>query len=522
MTRPGNCRCRAPMLLSVAAFAGIVCVFAAATRVLADTPASDAARVSAAVDAVFAQAWEDAGIEPAPLADDGMFLRRVYLDLLGGIPEIGEVREFLADTQPDKRRRIIEALLERPEHARHLANVWRDVLLPRRVDPNTSQSFEQWLQTQFRDGLPYDELVRRILLAQGSLGGSPPVLYYAALDTKPSELAASTSQVFLGIQIRCAECHDHPFAAWKQDDFWSYAAFFGQLNGPAEMNGADLTDQPTGEVLHPTTQAAVAPRLLSDQEVVIPAEQTRREFLAEWLTDKSNPYFARATVNRVWSLCFGRGLVQPVDDFDDQRNPPSHPEVLAILAEDFVAHDFDLSRVFRIIAGTQAYQRTSSAETDEARLRAYAVMPVRSLAPKQVYESMVRAAGRRIAVEGDEARLASQRLDFITQIDAPTRQATEFQGGIPQTLTMLNGPLVDELTSPWSSDLIAALADSPFLSDAERIDTIFLATLTRFPTPEQRARTLAWIQQGPAEHSAQAYSDLLWALLNSTDFVLNR
>ena len=513
--------------VAAVALAALLSLVSASTADEAPAAKVSAAEVSRQIDALIEKRWNDAGVEAASQADDATFLRRLSLDLTGIIPEVGEVRTFLADQRPDKRERIVDELLARPRHATHLANLWRDVLLPRSIPESTSLAFQNWMQTRFRAGVAYDEFVREILLANGSLGKAPQLLYFAALNTKPSELAASSSRVFLGVQIRCAECHDHPFAAWKQDDFWGFAAFFSRVRGPSEMGGgADVADVSSGEVQNPTTKKTVAPRLLGADKPFTPMasakQEPRRSQVVAWMTDSHNPYFARAAVNRVWSILMGRGLVHPVDNLDE-NNPATHPEVLDLLASDFVASGYDLRRVFRIVAGTRVYQLASSTDATPERLAQYAVMPVRSLSSKQIYDCLVQATGRRDVAASGAARGLEQRLEFLRQIDAPTREATEFQGGIPQTLTMLNGPFVTELTSPWSSDIVAALADSPYLTDDERIDTLFLATLTQVPTSPQRAKWKDWVARHTKENdAAQPLSDLLWGLVNSSEFVLNR
>ena len=484
----------------------------------------DPAVVITQIDELFRQAWARDGVEPAPTTDDAAFLRRLSLDLTGIIPEIGEVRTFLADRRADKRARAIEEFLTRPRHATHLANQWRDVLLPRTVPESTSVAFENWMQTQFLAKTPYDKFVSELLLARGTVGQTPQTLYYAALNSKPSELAASSSRVFLGVQIRCAECHDHPFTAWKQDDFWSYAAFFARVRGPSNMGGpAEVTEAVSGEVRNPATQKSVSPRFLGGAAPETGATaEPRRTQLVRWITQPDNPYFARAAVNRAWSMMFGRGLVHPVDNLDE-NNPPTHPEVLDLLAKDFASHGYDLRRLFGILAGTRVYQLASSPEGGDRAIKSYAAMSVRSLSSKQIYDGMIRATGRREPLEAAAQQVAQQRSEFLAQIDAPTREATEFQGGIPQTLTMLNGPLMTELTSPWTSDLVAALVDSPFLTDEQRIETLYLATLTRSPTSPQLARSLEWLQQNSRDgDKAQPLADLLWALVNSSEFALNR
>lgn len=489
--------------------------------------------VSREIDRIFEAAWQKQGVEPASPTDDASFLRRLSLDLTGIIPEVGEVRGFLADPRPDKRAKKVDELLARPRHATHLANQWREILLPRSIPESTSLAFQNWMQTRFREGIAYDQFVREILLTSGPLANAPQGLYFAALNSKPSELAASSSRVFLGVQIRCAECHDHPFTEWKQDDFWSYAAFFARVRGPSEMGGAaDVTDASSGEVQNPTTKKTVPPRFLGVAAAKTETEpktdkgsaklEPRRKQIVDWMTANENPYFARAAANRVWSLLFGRGLVHPVDNLDE-NNPPSHPEVLNLLAADFARSRFDLQRMFRVLAGTKVYQLASSPHAEPERLAAYAVMPVRSLSAKQVYDCLVQATGRRQPAAAENGHVLEQRLEFLKQIEAPTREPTDFQGGIPQTLTMLNGPFVTELTSSWSSDLVAALEDSPFLSRDDRIDTLYLATLTRLPDSRQRSKITSWIDaHAQGKDTTQPLSDLLWGLVNSSEFVLNR
>ncbi len=484
-------------------------------------PANDAtADITRQIDAIFAEAWRAQGVTPTERTGDAAFIRRVTLDLTGIIPEVGEVRAFLADERPDKRERLIDELLQRPRHSAHLAGLWREVLLPRTVEPSLAAGFENWLQDRFLTNQPYDELVREILLARGGFGQSPPVTYYAALNTSPSELAASTSRAFLGVQIRCAECHDHPFTDWKQADFWGLAAFFARTRGPGDMYGsAALDDGPSGEVQIPKTTQTVAPALLDGAQVELTAGEPRRSVLARWMTADENPYFAHAAVNRVWSILFGRGLVQPVDDFG-AHNPATHEAVLDLLARDFIAHDYNLQRTFRIVAATDLYQLSSvPAAGDNSPLVTYTSMPVRSLSARQVYECLIQAAGRRDPADRAASNVYAERIAFVTEVEAPTRQATEFQGGIPQALTLLNGPLVTGLTDPQQSDRVAALVDNPFLSSEERIEVLFLATLSRPPEPGELQGTLEWLKR--SNDQAQALSDTLWALLNSSEFILN-
>lgn len=487
----------------------------------AEQPALERPEVVAAkVNGLFEASWKGVHVETAPLADDAVFLRRVTLDLTGLIPTVGEVRTFLADMRPDKRQHVVADLLSRPRHASHLAFLWREVLLPKTADATAADAFEAWLQTRFQKNVPYDRVVTDILTARGTLVQSEPAIFFAANNSKPEELAASSSRAFLGLQVRCAQCHDHPFAPWKQDDFWRFAAFYARVQGPTGRGDqTPVSDQTEGEVRHPKTLKALVPRFLDGREFSETTSEPRRAVLARWVTSPDNPYFARAAVNRVWWLFFGRGLVQPVDDLGPHTNP-THPEVLEVLAADFIASGFDLRRTMQIVAATKPYQLASASTGDDRGWEIdYSAMPVRSLSARQVYDALLQAAGQREAT----AQAARERQMFLDQFDAPTRDPLEYQGGIPQVLSLLNGPLVARLTDPTTGDLIAALADSPFLTDRQRIETLFLATVSRLPRDREGEQAQKVMQSKRApEARAQALGDILWALLNSSDFVLNQ
>lgn len=453
-----------------------------------------------------------------------MFLRRATLDLTGLIPTVVEVRGFLGDTKPDKRRRLVAELLRRPRHARRLAAVWREILLPQNTEETAALAFENWLQDKFRENTPYDALVRELLTATGSSAQAVPVIFFASNQTKPEDLAASTSKAFLGLQVRCAQCHDHPFTQWKQADFWSFAAFFARTQGPANVRDSrPVLDGPDGEVRHPKTLKVLLPKLMDGPEYTETTSEPRRAVLARWITARDNPYFARAVVNRAWWLLFGRGLVQPVDDLGS-HNPGTHSAVLDLLAQDFVEHNYDLLRTLEVIAGTKAYQVSSlSSKEDTNPDESYATMLVRSLTPQQVYDAVLQAAGERESLDRPTPEAVAERRAFLLQLDAPTGQPTEYHGGIPQALMLLNGPLVGRLTNPATGDFLAALIDSPFLNDEQRVETLFLATLSRLPKSVERERTQKLLAAKSTESArAQVWGDVLWALLNSGEFVLNR
>jgi hypothetical protein len=259
-----------------------VCLVASMTDLAsADEPER---AMTARIDTLTKQAWKAAGVEPVRPATDAEFLRRAYLDLTGVTPSVGEVRAFLSVKSPD-RSALIRKLLEKPNHAQHLANKWRDVMLPRNSNAvrfGQAASFENWLQGHFADNTPYDDMVRELLTATGRVNQSGPVLYYTALELKPEELAASTSRIFLGVQIQCAQCHDHPFDHWKQKDFWGYAAFFSQLRRSTNRQQTvqfKVADIETGDVKLPETDTVVHPSFLGEP-MTDEVTGTRRQVLS--------------------------------------------------------------------------------------------------------------------------------------------------------------------------------------------------------------------------------------------------
>ncbi|MCO6454454.1 MAG: DUF1553 domain-containing protein [Pirellulaceae bacterium] len=497
------------------------------------------AEMAARVDSMLAERWAQEGLEPAPAASDAEFLRRAWLDLCGMIPpindgdEVSGIRDFLSSTAPDKRARLIEALLARPTHAAHLANLWKNVMLP--ADSNVLRfggdaGFESWLRGKFADNVPYDQLVSELLLATGQANQTGPALFYTALELKPEELAASTSRIFLGTQIQCAQCHDHPFDHWTRRDFWSYAAFFARLQKPAQPQQVafQVSDAASGEVTLPESDEVIAPAFLGGGSSPDDGPASRRARLAEWLTSADNPYFARATVNRVWGLLFGRGLVDPVDDLG-AHNPPSHPELLDALATYFAETGYDLRGLFRTLASTRAYQLSSrSSPGDDQRPELFARMAIKSLTAEQLYDCLSEAMRRRESPQPGQAqfgavRVADQsRQAFLARFRAPAQGATEYEAGIPQALALMNGANIRQATDLSQSDLLKAL-DSPVFSTTEqRVEALFLSALSRLPNNDEREKFVEYVDSGGGRgDSRQALSDVLWALLNSAEFVLN-
>jgi hypothetical protein len=485
---------------------------------------SAAAEISGSerVDERLAARWIEQGVEPAAPADDGELLRRLYLDLTGVIPTVWETRAYLTDARPEKRGELIDRLLLSPAHATHLADIWRDLMLPRKFDPNQTAGLvglQNWLRRQFVDNRRYDRVVADLLVATGG-DASGPALFYTAVGLKPEELGAATARIFLGVRLDCAQCHNHPFERWTQQDFWGYAAFFARLEQRTRSaSSMRLVDAESGEVRLPDSQTIV-PARYPGGTVVDPQERgTRREQLAIWMVSHDNPYLARATVNLVWAQLFGRGLVEPLDDFGE-HNPASHPQLLEELAEAFMSSGYDLRQLYRNLANTRAYQLSSRAAGAADRpADLFAQMAVKTLTPEQLYDSLSRMALQTAATSRD--RLADPlRQAFLVKMQTQTPSATDFELGVPQALTLLNGPELNRVTDAAQSGLLAAL-EAPFLNDPQRVEVAFLATLSRWPRDNERAHFIEYVESTPSVQRTRALGDVVWALVNSAEFALN-
>lgn len=468
----------------------------------------------AQIDAALAEQWQAAGVTPSPPASDAEFLRRIYLDLTGVIPRVSQVREFLGDQDPEKRVKLIDRLLESPAHATHMANTWRRVMLPGNLSAdqlNSVAGVQNWLRGQFVENMRYDRMVGDLLVATGS-GNTGPGLYYTALELKPEKLAASTARIFLGLQIDCAQCHDHPFDDWTQQDFWGYAAFFAQLRDAGNSN---LMDEKQGDVTLPDSEVVVKPKFPGGQRARQDGEfGSRRDKLAVWMASRGNEYLPKAAVNRVWAHLFGRGLVNPVDDLG-RHNPPSHPQLFDQLATYFVRSGYDLRELLRTLANTRAYQLSSRVPGDIPPPTLFAAMAIKPLTAEQLYDSIERSLGAR--------RSAEARRAFVAKMQSQTRDATEYDAGVPQALTLMNGVEVAGATDPARSRVLAALESPIFQTKAARLDVLFLATVSRFPTPEEKKELQQYLEKTGGDKPAQQQmrADILWALLNSAEFALN-
>jgi hypothetical protein len=494
------------------------------------------------IDQLLSTRMAAAKVVPAPPADDAEFMRRVYLDLAGRIPSVAEARRFLDDKTADKRERLVERLLSGPAYVNHFANVWKGLLLPESVTDFTLQyyfmpSFESWVRKQIADNVRYDKMVHDLLTApagfdQGRLfgpdgpsGDPAPTAFYLAKETKPENLGASTAKLFLGVRLECAQCHNHPFARWTREQFWEYAAFFAgfQKQGEGIFNPVrEFNDR--RELAISGGNQIVQATFLDGTEPQWKYKVSPRVTLANWMTSPKNRYFTRAIANRTWTYFFGLGIVEPVDDMSDDH-PPSHPELLDELARQFADHGFDFKFLIRAITSSQAYQRTSTvAHPSQNEPRLFARMAVKGLSPEQLFESIAQATG--YPNGGRDLNpfifgVQNPRSEFMASFTNQDKR-TEFQTSILQALKLMNGNLVADATSLGRSTTMAAVADAPFLDTSQKLETLFLATLSRRPSPEEAARFSKYIDKGgPKTKPKEALCDVFWALINSSEFLLN-
>ena len=504
--------------------------------------AGDARALAQNIDQHVGKRWAEAKVEPAGPADDAEFLRRVYLDVAGRIPSVEEARTFLDDRRGDRRERLVERLLAGPRYVGHFANLYRALLIPEagnNFQVRLQQgSFESWLKKQVAKNAGYDQMVRDLLTAPigaGGLnpaaflgGGEPnPGTYYLAKEYKPENLAASTARVFLGISVECAQCHHHPFADWKREQFWGFAAFFSGVKSQRLMDFLLPSKEETEkhELAMPGTDKVLQAKFLDGVEPKWKPETSGRAALAEWVTSPSNPYFARAAVNRTWAYFFGTGLVEPVDEMVGGGGKASHPELLDLLAKEFADNKFDLKFLIRAITATKAYQLSSASPSkSKDDLTLFARMPLRGLTAEQLFDSVALATGYRDSGGGDDlfsgllGGARSARSEFVTKF-APAERPVDAQSSILQALTLMNGKVIADATSMQRSETLTAIAGAPFASAEERVEALYLATLSRKPTAKESARATRFLQGAATPNDALA--DLFWALLNSPEFVLN-
>ncbi len=480
---------------------------------------------------------------PSDLTTDEEFLRRVCYDVLGVPPTPTEVRAFLADKRTDKRSRKIDELLERPEHAEFWANKWGDLLKLRfdlTGDKGTWSTY-RWLRDSIAANKPFDKFVREVLTADGSTSKNAPANFYRVFAT-PDDAAEATSQIFLGIRLLCARCHDHPFEKWVQKDYYGLTAFFTQVARKPGARPGDLVVsriQSPAQSRHPITGELLLPKFLDGASVAVTAEEDGRQVLADWLTRKDNPFLAKATVNRLWGQLFGRGIIDPVDDLRSS-NPATNPELLDALAKDFVARGFDVRHVLRTMLNSRTYQlsaRTNASNADDRTNFSHAAP--RRLTAEQLLDTLSQITGVRqgfvsrfgagavaLPVGGVRAgalpdrALTTELLDLFGRPRGESSCTCERsdEASLTQALHLINGKTIAaRINDP--NGRVARLAKTPGLAEPALVEELYLMVLCRLPTPGEQA--LMRQHFAAARDRTSAAQDVLWALLNARAFLFN-
>ncbi len=503
----------------------------------------------AEIDALVARELETSRVQPAPLTTDEQFIRRVTLDLTGQLPVPADVTEFVADPDARKRARLIDKLLDSDEYAQHWARYWRDVIQSRVTDRRgllLAGAFEKWLTDQLKSNRRWDEIARAMIAAEGQYRFDEPEkngqLFFLASHTGPdaaNERAAETCRVFLGIQIQCAQCHDHPTDQWKRVQFHELAGYFARtrerpIRGDKRIAGMELISLPRGEHQMPSKEdpkkgLLTPPRFLNGRG---PApnlgDLQRRRALADEVVSKQNYWFAAAYVNRVWGQLMGQSFYEPVDDMGPKKQAV-FPTVLTRLTGAFRGTNYDIKGLFRAVLNTETYQRQIRlGESTDQHLHFAAAYPTR-LRPDALWDSLVNVLGTLGAPpgrppQGPLAALRGARTGFegLFKLEFdfdPSLKPDEVEGSITQALLMMNSPVLHQRIQARGTNLLGRILKA-YPDDDKALDILYLRTLARKPTDRERQKCRAYLQA--TSERAEAFEDILWALLNSTEFQTKR
>jgi hypothetical protein len=521
---------------------------------LPDRPAVDLSAIPTAhpIDRLVLADLARLRVRPSDLSADSVFVRRAHLDTCGILPTAAEVRAFLADTSTDKRTKLIDALLARPEFADYWAQKWGDLLRneEKSLDKKGVTVFHRWIRNWISEDKPLTEFARDILTARGSTYATPPANFYRAVRD-PYLRAESVAQVFCGLRVSCARCHNHPFDVWTQDDYHRFAGVFARIDYRIVDNKRNddldkhefvgeqvVVTKGDGELPLPRGGEAT-PKLLGAKTTVPTGRGDRLAALADWLTAPDNPFFAQAQANRVWAHLLGRGIVDPIDDFK-LTNPPSNPELLDHLAKEFTAGGSKLKPLVRHIMTSRTYQLSATpndTNADDATHFSHAV--VQPLEAEQLLDAVAFAtgtgmkwpgypsgtrAGQLAAVPQTGRRMAAgDGLRFLKMFGKPERLLTcecerSDDPGVLQAFQMMTGELVNGLIRQGDNRLGKLLAEGK--NDGEVLDELYLSAVGRLPSSAEREKLLKYVMD--AKEKRAAWEDVVWGLLNSKEFLLRR
>jgi len=476
------------------------------------------------------------GIPPSELSSDSVFIRRVYLDVIGRLPTAEQARSFLEDRDPAKRDKLVDFLLEHPGYGDYFSNKWVMILRNQRINNNTAVTyrFHDWVRRAFQQNMPYDRFVRNMLVATGDVEIHPPVSWYLQVNTATEQME-DTAQLFLGLRIQCARCHHHPFEQWSQNDYFGFQAFFAQvglkpsrggvLNGNVFHKGAVATAR------NPRTNGDRKPTGLGGEELEIPAYEDPRNQLVDWMVEPGNPFFAKSLVNRYWKHFFGRGIVDPEDDMR-VTNPPSNAELLDALAENFVQNGFDLKRLVRDICTSSAYQLSSEPNdynvTDKQN---YSSFYPRRLNAEPLYDAINQVANSAVTFSGMPAGTRAVQLpdsgftDYFLMVFGKPQAASACEcersddANLAQSLHLLNSTDIQGKLAAGSGRPALLAADEE-KSEEEKVDELYYWAFSRPANESERKLIFEFIERQP--NKKQAYEDVLWALFNTKEFLFIR
>ena len=477
-------------------------------------------------------------IPPSDVCSDEEFARRAYLDLCGLLPTGDEMQKFMADKSANKRAKLVDALLERPEYADFWALKWADVFRSSRktIQLKGAHAFQQWLRGHINSNTGFDSVIRDMLTANGSTYANPPANYYR-IAKDPLNLAETTAQLFFGVRMQCAKCHNHPFEKWTQDDYYSMAAWFARVKVKKDSTTTAPTPQtPTaevvfssrdGDVTQPRSLKVMQPKFLGGIIPNIEPGRDRRDVLAIWLTGAENPFFAKSVANRIWYHLNGKGIVDPVDDFRDS-NPSCNDELLDALAKDFGSSKFDVKKLIRTIMNSRTYQlsaQPTDLNKDDNKYFSHAVTKL--LSAEQLLDALCdvtavpeKFAGLPVGTRAIQLPDGEVNHPFLKTFGQPARELAcecerESDSNLAQALQLINGPTINEKIRNPNNRLGKLLADKK--SEKEILDQLYLVTLSRLPSDAERQPAINHVTKNMDKR--RAWEDVLWALLNTREFL---
>jgi len=492
----------------------------------------DAALVAKLIDAEVNKKFTEAKVTASARCTDEEFLRRAYLDIIGTIPTAEKAKAFIDSKAADKREKLIDQLLADPLFGRRMADIWTAKLFPRDSANRfvLKDPLYKWLEEEFNKNPGWDKFVTSLVTATGTVADNPAVTYFVA-NRSVDKLTDTTTQHFLGIQLQCCQCHNHPFTTWKQTEYWGVAAFYSKVRADNPKNANKGGDNTTIGVTEGNTKTKqkdffpesaknVPAKFLGGVSPTVGANEPARPVLAKWMTSPENPYFARALVNRTWAHLFGRGFVSPVDDMLPEHEP-THPDLLDALAW-HMAHSgqFDLKYLIKAICLSETYQRTSKPNmTNKDDKNTFSRMTMKAMSPEQLFDSLAQVTGNlRADAKGPKGPKGGGRVGNRDQFvnfflaGADSTSPIDYEAGIPQALRLMNSPIAN---NPAAVRAVTGGATKP----EEAIERIYLAALSRRPTADEVKSLTAYVSRVGA---STAYGDILWAVLNSSEFTMIR